>query len=518
MSTCVNTHKCSEAVPFLVKQFQSGSWPSRLLDVETYSDDVRLVEMKDPTMVYAALSYCWGTNTNVHANYITTKDTLDASFKRIVYASLPRTLQDAITICRGLGIGYLWIDALCIIQDSPQDWQTEAVKMGIIYSQAVVTIAASLGDNCDSGCFNKRTNALEPQIPSDTVEVSSILTTGEVSNLCFYRDWRKEDFSFQHTAEIASSPLQTRGWTLQERILATRILHYGSNMLCWECRYCYADEQYLRSRYGKDDTIPSFTINHLEAHLGHRSLERQIITQWYRNIVEEYSRRALTYQTDKLPAISAVARLIHDHTGATYIAGLWTLNLQYGLFWKSVGPKVQHPVYVAPSFSWASCSNPVQWNEDPSVHMDEAEFTITGFGFEYEGNDLFGKLRSGWLGLKGHLLRAKVQPYNMPFHEFKRLAYRVNLREEDIVLPNALLFAETGEKCGHAYLDVVNPDEEVMCFLLKKSSGSDPLCSLVISPDSANGSRYERRGVAGLANNPWEDVFQASPAVDFIIG
>ncbi|KAI1497742.1 heterokaryon incompatibility protein-domain-containing protein [Biscogniauxia marginata] len=131
--TCITSHNCSNAVPFLVDRYNSGSWPSRLLDVKSFSNDVRLVDVKGPGMPYAALSYCWGGNAALHTSYITTQRTLDANRQRIMYSSLPKTLRDAITICRRLEIQYLWIDALCIIQDSPSDWQLEAIKMGPIY-------------------------------------------------------------------------------------------------------------------------------------------------------------------------------------------------------------------------------------------------------------------------------------------------------------------------------------------------------------------------------------------------
>ncbi|KAI5926507.1 heterokaryon incompatibility protein-domain-containing protein [Camillea tinctor] len=516
LSTCTTSHSCANAVPFLAGQYNSGSWPSRLLDLKALDEDIRLVDVEGPGISYAALSYCWGSDSTLHASYITISRSLETSRQRIGYSSLPRTLKDAVTVCRALGINYLWIDALCIIQDSESDWQAESVKMGSIYSQALVTIAAAVGDNCNAGCFNRRVGTVAPEIPVDTVEISAILGTGETSTLCFYREWRHEDFFFERAEEISSSLLQARAWTFQERLLSTRILHYGPEMLYWECRECYGDEQYLRTRHNKDETLPGFTVNHLETHFHPKTKEREIVTRWYRNIIEQYSRRALTYEEDKFPAISAVAQLVRHYTAAEYIAGVWSLNLQYGLFWKSVGTKIEHSSYVAPSFSWASCSNPVQWNEDPQVHMAEAEFTINGYAMEHKDDDPFGKLKSGWLSLTGHALKAKVQPYTMSFDEFSKLAYRRGLKEGDVVLPNAILLTESGDRCAHAYMDTVEADEEVLCFLLRyERSASDELCLLVISPISPTGNQYVRKGVAAAKSFPhgWADVYRSAPLV-----
>ncbi|KAH8895983.1 hypothetical protein GQ53DRAFT_804127 [Thozetella sp. PMI_491] len=302
------------------------------------------------------------------------------------------------------------LDVMAFAADnSEKDWQTEAYKIGIIYSQAVVTIAADAGTGCDSGCFNTQSES-DMKFPSDAVRVTSISSDKRATSLWFHKKRLDANFSFTYGDNIDSAPLQSRGWTLQERMFSPRILHFGAKMLYWECRQRLAAEDYHRMRFDKDTTTSGLLTTILETKDYLRTPIRQIITRWYTSIVENYSRRSLTYQKDKFPAILAVAKLVQEQTGSEYLAGLWRLNLQYGLFWKCVGPAARSPEYIAPTFSWASVANAVKWNEDVQADMVEAEFEVEDFHVEAAGNDPFGRIRSSWLRLSGHVLAAKVRP------------------------------------------------------------------------------------------------------------
>ena len=83
---------------------------------------------------YLALSYCWGkpqplATTLRKKNFVQLKT-------GILLSSLAETIQDAIVLCRKLDVGYLWVDALCIIQDDGVDWSSESQKMALIYAQS----------------------------------------------------------------------------------------------------------------------------------------------------------------------------------------------------------------------------------------------------------------------------------------------------------------------------------------------------------------------------------------------
>lgn len=138
-----------------------ASKPTRLLDLAAFGGgsnlvcNIKLCDITGSCPEYLTLNHCWGTGELGIPEDIKTKtDTLQERKARITVARFPQTFRDAIEITLHLGFRYLWIDALCIIQDSPEDWATESRKMGYIYSHAVLNIAASGSSNSHGGCFN----------------------------------------------------------------------------------------------------------------------------------------------------------------------------------------------------------------------------------------------------------------------------------------------------------------------------------------------------------------------------
>jgi heterokaryon incompatibility protein (HET) len=101
---------------------------------------------------YIALSYCWG---SVSA-YKTTVNTKNDHMSGINFDCLPRTIQDTIVLTRYLGLQYLWIDCLCIVQDDREDWERESYRMGSVYQNSYLTIAASRAKDCSEGFLGKR--------------------------------------------------------------------------------------------------------------------------------------------------------------------------------------------------------------------------------------------------------------------------------------------------------------------------------------------------------------------------
>ncbi|KAH8721517.1 heterokaryon incompatibility, partial [Phaeosphaeriaceae sp. PMI808] len=142
--------------------------------------------------------------------------------------SLPLTLQHAILVTRALSLGYIWIDSLCIIQDSVSDWQKESSLMCDIYSNATVTISTDAALDCESGCFDadQHQNLTIGTIPC----LSS--TRGRVTNIYYRRaGFRQEANGAYATENLSRLRLDSRGWTLQERLLSPRVLHCTSTEL-----------------------------------------------------------------------------------------------------------------------------------------------------------------------------------------------------------------------------------------------------------------------------------------------
>jgi Heterokaryon incompatibility protein (HET) len=224
LEECQNNHsKCpGKKIPYL---------PSRVIDVgaETTFSHLKLQINKSNTRArYTALSYCWGGPQSI----TTTKATLSAHLISLSFKTLPRTIQDAVKTTQNLGIRFLWVDALCIIQDCDVDKAQEINNMGNIYSYATLTISAANAKAACDGFLGSR-----PRIPSCEIPIYHPTSRGTQP-----REWM-EGASQQKvwlTATIKSSdsdePLYTRGWTLQERLLSSRMLLYGRKELTWQCQ------------------------------------------------------------------------------------------------------------------------------------------------------------------------------------------------------------------------------------------------------------------------------------------
>jgi hypothetical protein len=153
----------------------------------------------------------------------------DRMMNAIAIADLPKTFQDAIAITRKLDIRYLWIDSLCIIQDSIEDWAAESSGMGDVYKNTFCNIAATAAPDGRTGCFLKREPLLARQCK---IRISSTNDNGPLQNGIYNivpNDLWKRGMSGPRDA-----PLNSRAWVVQERVLAPRVPHFGINQLFWE--------------------------------------------------------------------------------------------------------------------------------------------------------------------------------------------------------------------------------------------------------------------------------------------
>lgn len=293
----------------------------------------------------------------------TTSAVIEQFLDRIEFTTLPRNFQDAITIARNMGFKYLWIDSLCIIQDSSEDWAQESTKMAFVYAQATITIAAMAAKDSEGGILRPR-NAFHSHL------------LGPEKSFVF----RQKPISWN---QVHNLPLSSRAWTLQEQHLSRRILYFTDEQIFWECDTSVYAECYRRpeqvSPSAQKLRIPGLVAmarrHLLEAavvNTDSQSLNERYVA-WY-SIVQEYSLRALTYSSDKLPAISGLAQVIGvaDHRLGEYMAGLWESDLLRGLKWmtgyRGVGanartsPSLRRIAdYTAPSWSWAAYEGPISY-------------------------------------------------------------------------------------------------------------------------------------------------------------
>lgn len=168
---------------------------------------------------YVCLSHCWGGSQPLR----TLKSNLQLHKKSIPWSQIPRTFQDAITWTRMLGIKYIWIDSLCIIQDDNDDWEKESAQMMHIYQSSFLTLAASWSQGSDSGCF------------ADSMEdypIYQLTALDQQSGIhCNVFARKSLPHWFINTSDRKEFPLLTRGWVFQERLLSPRFLHFGKGEL-----------------------------------------------------------------------------------------------------------------------------------------------------------------------------------------------------------------------------------------------------------------------------------------------
>lgn len=215
--------------------------PTRLLHVRT-PGHVQLVPTKDMSLDtrWTTLSHCWG---DVRPLCLTkcTLPTLCISFSD---EKLPQTFRDAANITRRLGVDYLWIDSLCIFQDSPLDWKVEAKTMGQVYSGSFCNIAATAAHDSLEGCFSNRAHDLVTPHTFNSKQLSLLgdAPTGPpgfiIPEQYFVYPgnfWRRG---------MTNQPLLKRGWVVQERLLAPRTIHFSNPQVFWECSHVVACETF----------------------------------------------------------------------------------------------------------------------------------------------------------------------------------------------------------------------------------------------------------------------------------
>ncbi|RKL06079.1 hypothetical protein BFJ70_g17053 [Fusarium oxysporum] len=328
--------------------------PTRVIDVGSSSENARLYVTKREPVSYVALSHCWGGSNP----QITTQDTLDKFQEHIPLTSESQTFLDAMEVTRALGVKYLWIDSLCIIQGDDHDWAVEAAKMADIYANATVTLSADCAPNASSGLFSNEPARAEAH-QSCEIQCSNPDDNSSVTIKSRTRTYYSMH-TLPHTCILGNQPskLSTRGWTLQERVLSKRIIHFYKEELVWSCATLQRCECRLSSLDPKKTGINFLT-----------SIKRssdELLECWPIE-VSAFTKRGLTYSTDRLAAVSGLAALIHEEVGGRYLCGHWERSMEDSLLWASDhGQYVKRPVQripdtpYAPSWSWASVDGPIQ--------------------------------------------------------------------------------------------------------------------------------------------------------------
>ncbi|EAA26535.1 hypothetical protein NCU03484 [Neurospora crassa OR74A] len=365
---------------------------------------------------YITLSHCWGPPEK--RPITTTRANLSVRTERISFAELPETFQDAVVLTRKLGQRYLWIDSLCIIQDDENDWAQEASTMVDVYTQSYCTLAAlSSGDSTAGLCKKDQTN------PDMLIDISVDDGHNEPFNgrlVSKPNVWDSEYDGWWISEPIGTecrptNPLRYRAWALQEKELSTRVVHFGFRQLLWECCELKATAQ-LPWYHG----VRNRTRRRPQGSILPLPLSVRMSARWLK-ICEDYSSRSLTKETDKLIALSGIARSFQEHfPNDKYMAGMWSSHLPLALLWKQCDLVRDRDTteYIAPSWSWTYLATAISYQgidvqeltrkmnrnkPDKWKWLDELE--VVGFKGQPKHGDEYGALKEGaTLELKGALL------------------------------------------------------------------------------------------------------------------
>ena len=412
LETCVEYHEHDV--------FDNAYVPERLIDVRPEMPRLTLRQDHVPShcssgIKYTALSYCWGSGEN---QATTTAATLAGRQAGIIETELPLVVRDAIQVTRALGIPFLWIDALCILQDDPSDWNRQCTEMHNIYGSAQVTLCAANSRSCDEGILRQTGRTVRIPFQSNRIPDATgsflILYKGLVSNftpalvlgyLCSDTDGSRWD---------------SRGWVFQEKVLSTQRLMFGARDLHFLCRKCH-------QRRGQDAVPRSH-----ELQVGKASIQgnpKAIYEEWgdVLSAYSPYKTGSFTNPTDVLPALSGLAQLFHSRLNDDYYAGHWRRNLYQSLWWWQVGQhthdgpfwrdsfsKPQSEAFTVPSWSRLDKGMTYGVSESFAHHTPElsdiqCEINVIKGRVFLNGSNPFGALTGCSLRLRGYTLDMNLE-------------------------------------------------------------------------------------------------------------
>jgi hypothetical protein len=426
---------------------------------------------------YVALSHCWGGIISP----LLTAATLQSFQLGLASGELPRNFQDAVRITRELGIRYLWIDSLCIVQDSKSDWEQESMKMGSVYKNSCVTLYALVARESKVGILNlDRSPPPDPppailRISDDPTQTSAVTLIKKHSTEYEFLSELLDNSTFPERTGV----LATRGWTLQEMALSPRQLYYGRKQIYWRCfNGCQSADGYLP---GDDEVAYGFksyfeiskilnweVLQSRAARLPHVSF---LLSYFYR-LVYNYSARRLSYSSDKLPAISGIVQELQPLIGGDYLAGVWSKDFRRGLLWRSQsGMHYREVPYRSPSWSWAITDDMVIFPGNLAQPFPETDVEIQLLEHSIvprsRGN-VYGELQTASITLKGHTMRYFRSTQVVGSFDNRGLVDRVGgcyfdeLPQEELIMDviNPLFCAITND--GERYLRSVVRDDRIV--------------------------------------------------------
>ncbi|KAK4207111.1 heterokaryon incompatibility protein-domain-containing protein [Rhypophila decipiens] len=482
----------------------------------------RLIDLRDPRhprlaihsssikpVPYIALSYVWGPK----QEYVLTQASLDTMQTGLDLTRLPRTLLDAIEATYQLAFEYLWIDALCIIQDSAEDKAQELPRMADTYRESslciVVGSAAAAGDGF-----------LKPPPPPRFFVDPFEMKVGDLDEPLALT------FGYRAPYRASADPISSRAWTLQERVLSRRLLIFASSGVMWMCPETFDNpsgapdagppyQTSLSSVYTEaaksDGNSDEDGIEGEHEGMADTEVRASEIRETWMSIRADYTEMDLSYCADKLPAISAIAAEMAKQTGWTYLAGMWQENLFSELHWRSTRQipshdqtlgilkpeKARNIGYLAPSWSWASVGlGGIVDSEDELADRQVFDFAILKCHVDpIDPAFPFGPVRGGYLQVSGKTL------------ELGWLSENADDEASWDIPDISLIDPVDGNSIGEGTLDPLDepldPSQKVTCLamsklrlgpLLQRTVPVEGLILLPVESESGSSSTFRRIG------------------------
>ncbi|EFQ93916.1 hypothetical protein PTT_08558 [Pyrenophora teres f. teres 0-1] len=351
---------------------------ARILSVKEYAPGRFLVKLIETAEIdlrsepYLVLSHVWG-NTSMTCKTLKSNISCYQKFG-IDFDILPKNFQDAVRITAAIGFEYIWIDSLCIIQDSTEDWQLESTKMAAIYHMATITLSATSANNGDGGCgldtdFGQTVRFCKT--PSGIPGFAAREITETIPSP-----------ATMLKSQLRNAPVNQRGWILQEQQLSRRILHAMDSQFVWECGMITESEDGTVYEQKKNTSMVK-SLDRLENGIYHRrspcndaDYHLDIYKSgysWWKCVVD-YSSRLLSKPEDQYAALAGIVQFRHETTGDLPVVGLWERYLAIHLAWGIYHNPCEHTVpvwnaaYRRPSWTWMSFQHssakllhPISW-------------------------------------------------------------------------------------------------------------------------------------------------------------
>ncbi|RYP59861.1 hypothetical protein DL770_010128 [Monosporascus sp. CRB-9-2] len=345
LDNCIRTHHAQCPPP------QTAAFlPDRVIDCSNVRNPKIVLTGGNQHGLYVTLSYVWGGQQPM----TTTKNIDKYVTEGLQISEFPQTIQDAILVTHNIGQRYLWIDALCILQDSVQDKNRQLGQMRYIYRNAYLTINAACAKSSHEGFLHR----FRPQkVPN--AKIPYRCPDGMLGSIWIAEqfDTNARDASHSYWDEL--EPITYRGWCLQEKLLPPRSLIYASDTLKYYCQTETVNIGHALCEPSTGRRLPSAAYRPTEPNTTKPSeSDRVAYRQAWLAVVFMYTFRNISVPSDRLVALAGVAEQFHLVYNDQYLAGLWRRTLLFDLLWESssaIGrPQPRPKGYRAPSWSWAS--------------------------------------------------------------------------------------------------------------------------------------------------------------------